>query len=161
MTNNTFAKVIYTNKLFNLQDSSLFTQTSLVFSDRTEVQGDSTEMNLYQFTSLVTFSSGDYSFRSIRKLRIEDLANLKTVTIGEGAFTLSVSGQRAANGNELVIDGCGNLETITIGDYAFADYTSVRFAGLPKLKSITIGSDAVDGSRNFMHTTYFMLSSKE
>ena len=160
LMNNTFAKVTYTNKVFNPEDSSLFTQTSLVFSDRTEIQGNSTEMSLYRFTNLITFSSGDYSFRSVRKLLIEDLPNLKNITIGEGAFTMSIAGQRAADGNKLVIDGCGNLETIEIGDYAFADYTEVRFSGLAKLRSITIGGNVVGGSCNFMHSTYFMLSSK-
>lgn len=133
---------------------------TLILNDHTEIYQNQTTLSLNLFTKLTVFSSGQYSFRSIQVLRLENMPELVNVTIGNGSFTRSLLGAQFSSDHELVINSCQKVQRIIIGSGAFADYTGMTISNLPSLKYLEIGGDPVDQtSRNFYHSSRFWLSS--
>ena len=84
----------------------------------------------------------EFSFGSIRTVDICGLHQLKTIFIGERAFTYSITWQSIKKSersdSELRIFNCPKLKSIHLGDYAFSDYHHFGLQNLPSLQSIAI-----------------------
>ena len=93
---------------------------------------------------------GDYSFNSVRTLRLKNLPHLKTLWIGKHCFSHLLN----QNSDSFTIANCPKLRSIVIKEWSFMNCAgTVQFSGLKHLKTIKIGSIGVK-SFNFINSSF-------
>lgn len=93
-----------------------------------------TVLNVSRLTSLQELSIGEGCFRSVEKVLIEGLPNLKRVVIGESSFT--------EGSGALILSSCSSLEELRIGNHSFASYSILVIEDVPLLTEVVIPSNS-------------------
>ena len=86
---------------------------------------------------------GDCCFRRVRMFKLDKLAELESIIIGQKSFTYAnteneIRNAKRSNGSCQIVN-CLKLKSIEIGDWSFRDYHSFELNNLPSLQSIGIG----------------------
>ena len=100
-----------------------------------------TTFDLSAFTMLQSVIIGNENFMYAGTFIIDNLINLRSITIRRNSFTKKKNGYVANDSSRSFgILNCNKLESIEIGRYSFSDYGGgFELKNLPKLSTIEIG----------------------
>ena len=114
-------------------------------------------INVFQPVGKLTLNSitvKDESFKSVYLFKLENMNQLKSVTIGSSSFCISNYGINMDESKSFHILNCESLESIEIGKYSFNDFGGqFELKNLPSLQSIQIGTIGSE-SRNFYWSSF-------
>ena len=110
------------------------------FDSYSQLEEDTTSMDLSPFAYLKSFKCRDRSFVSIRRFIVSGLSQLESIQIGINSFVLSKRIYTKILNREFHLTNCSSLTELTIGRYSFSDYQIFELNNLPNLKSVSIGS---------------------
>ena len=101
---------------------------------------------LVDWLNLESIEIGNDCFESVKTFQIEGLNRLKTIKIGNNAFTHAINDYGSDGSKSFHILNCESLESIEMGEYSFSDFAgNIELKNLPRLQSIqidTIGNDS-------------------
>ena len=113
-----------------------------------------TIFDLSAFVLLQSISIGDSNFMYVNEFIINNLFDLKSITIGQNSFTTTRGSYGDNPSRSFHILNCDQLESISIGAYSFSDYSGeFELRNLPKLTTIKIG-DTTRDSNNFYWSSF-------
>ena len=110
------------------------------FDSYSQLEEDTTSMDLSPFAYLKSFKCRDRSFVSIRRFIVSGLSQLESIQIGINSFTVIKNSYSERMNGEFHLTNCSSLTELTIGRYSFSDYQIFELNNLPNLKSVSIGS---------------------
>ena len=114
-----------------------------------------TIFDLSAFVLLQSISIGDSNFMYVNEFIINNLFDLKSITIGQNSFTTTRGSYGDNPSRSFHILNCDQLESISIGAYSFSDYSGeFELRNLPKLTTIKIGEIANSYSFNFCYSSF-------
>ena len=94
-------------------------------------------IDISKMKNLTTLKIGTYSFLGISKFSIDNMNELKTISIGFHSFTTSCNPKPGGLFN---VSNCEKLESITLEYFTFSHYTDgFTLTNLPSLKYLRIG----------------------
>ena len=109
---------------------------------------------------LQSVTIGNENFMYAGTFIIDNLIDLKNITIRQNSFTLITSNSwDYDNANNeyrsFSILNCIELESIDIGSFSFSDYGGgFELKNLPKLTTVKIGQIGSDWSENFRYSSF-------
>ena len=104
--------------------------------------------------NLESIEIGNDCFGSVKTFQIEGLNRLKTIKIGNNAFTHAINDYGSDGSKSFHILNCESLESIEMGEYSFSDFAgNIELKNLPQLQSIQIGTIGND-SYNFYSSSF-------
>ena len=113
-----------------------------------------TIFDLSALNLLQSISIGDSNFMYVNEFIINNLFDLKSITIGQNSFTTTRGSYGDNPSRSFHILNCDQLESISIGAYSFSDYSGeFELRNLPKLSTIKIG-DTTRDSNNFYWSSF-------
>ena len=113
-----------------------------------------TIFDLSALNLLQSISIGDSNFMYVNEFIINNLFDLKSITIGQNSFTTTRGSYGDNPSRSFHILNCDQLESISIGAYSFSDYSGeFELRNLPKLTTIKIG-DTTRDSNNFYWSSF-------
>ena len=103
---------------------------------------------------LESIEIGNDCFASVQAFQIDGLNRLKTIKIGNNAFTQQKNWYGNDKSKSFHILNCESLESIQIGEYSFSDFAGdFELKNLPQLQSIQIGRIG-SWSYNFCYSSF-------
>ena len=121
-----------------------------------------TIFDLSAFVLLQSILVGNDNFMYVSTFRLEDLFDLKNITIYPNSFTTAKGSYGSDTSRSFHILNCIELESIEIGQYSFSDYGGeFELKNLPKLESIKIGVIEDVGYQSFnFYTSSFVVEGR-
>lgn len=100
-----------------------------------------TELDLSSFSSLRVFEVGDFSFPSVKEVKLIGLNQLERVAIERSCFTeYKNTSYVYKNPNRYFhLKNCGRLRELKIGRYSFSDYYVCEIENVDSLEVIEMG----------------------
>ena len=99
-----------------------------------------TSLSIVNFSNVKSINIGSDNLMYVKKFKLDELDNLKSVKIGMNSFTKEKNGAASDRSRSFSVLNCAKLESIDIGRYSFSDYAGgFELKNLPKLSTIKIG----------------------
>ena len=106
------------------------------------------------FLNLESLEIGNECFESVQTFKIEGIKRLKTIKIGNNAFTQKKNSFGNDKSKSFHILNCESLESIRIGEYSFSDFGGdFELKNLPQLIKIKFGKMG-EKSCNFICSSF-------
>ena len=119
-------------------------------------------LDLSGYVNLREFNVGDYCFRKVEELKLNEMKCLESVVIGQVSFVKNP--YNTADGRDdkrhFYLKNCPKLKSLKIGLKAFLDYSVCEIENVNALEVIEMG-DLNDGSWSFYWSSLELISQNQ